>query len=182
MKEYEDLIKARFANRVLPKNIIHDYIAKAKEKGIILDDELVEIPQDLTLEELKKKLTEYRRAFFESTLDSFNCDFELEEIYQIDGQNKENQNNSNKQAKMSKLIEKEKVKEYDETDRISKKERRLRNILNAYYEYEISRILEEEKEPEKPKSSSKILFLLVFVVLGIGVFVFLDYIDFFRPF
>lgn len=184
MEEYEKLIEDRFQNKILPKNIILDYIKKAKEKGIILDDELVEIPLNLTLDGLKKKLMEYRRQFFKSSLDSFNCDLELEEINQSEI-NKENNIPRNKQTQQ-KMINGNENKvislDLDEKEKMEKKERRLKNVLSAYYEYEMAKIKEEKKEPQKGFSIPRIRIFITLVLFLFGLILFIDYLDILRPF
>ncbi|KRH93620.1 hypothetical protein M153_714000322 [Pseudoloma neurophilia] len=187
MEEYEDLIKQRFGQQKLPKNIISEYIKKSKEKGLILDIELLENPVNVTLNELKNKLSEFRRKFFQTNLDSFTCDVELEDIDFNECQNdKENKLPSNKQPQMGNLIKKThdipKIKLEEEETEIMKKERRLRNILTAYYEYEIAKIHEEEKKPSKRVLNSKIVLIFIIIVAILFIVLLIDFSDIMRPY
>lgn len=230
MEEYEELIRKRFRDQKLPRNIVTDFIRKLKEKGHLLDDEMTEIPQNVTMDELKKKLMECRRFLFSTSLDSFHRDVEVEEIAPSRCQNeKENKLN----YKMSNNLENNFVnkeinmnKEYDTRDRanlnecqnnklpgkkhilnnqtvsltkrnretcqfdkthsetaLEKKERRLRNVLRAYYEYEITKIKEEQNKPISTSTyTRKTVTFLIIVVISLLIIILIDTSNILKPY
>lgn len=306
MEEYEQLIKRRFRDQKLPQSIVTDFIRKSKEKGLLLDDELDEIPKNVTLIELKNRLRECRRTLFNTSLESFHRDIEVEEIELTQHNEKENKQNHrivdekgkieedrrqtinsnnnhherisdlvkypnhfinkdkninsnhnervsdlnqyperviNKDKNMNKnnhervsdfnqypkevinkdininknhdplktdlnecqnkyLIDKDKkniVSEqmgtltrrnrnnckfdinYNETE-LEKKERRLKNVLSAYYQYEIAKIKEEQPIKSSCPYNKKVLYILITVAMSFFIILLIDLFDIFRPY
>lgn len=189
MQEYEQFIKNRFGNKILPNTIIQSYLKKAKEKGIILENELQELPPNLNLNQLKEKLTECRRSLFQTSLDSFNCNIELRDADFYESQNKENDHNQNdlKNNKHTSGTRKENMKEktvfhtIDERDDVNQKEKRLKNILNAYYEYELMKIRNAEKRPKTTLFNKLFLFVIILLLI-LFIILLIDYFDICNPF
>lgn len=186
MEEFEKKINLRYGNTPLPKNIIDQYIVLAKENDLILDEEMDQLPSRMTLSDLKMKLTEFRRSLFLTSFDSFG--------HNIVYDNKENINNSSNKIDSSHFINKNNktnnkigitmYHSLDDQDNFDKKEQRLRNVLNAYYQYEIMKLKKNQDEKGKGGRRGVVFFgpiVILACVLAI-LLLFLDYIEITKPF
>ncbi|ELA47827.1 hypothetical protein VCUG_00669 [Vavraia culicis subsp. floridensis] len=189
MEDFEEKIKREYRNGYLPQEIVERYIQMAGDDGLILDQELKKLPARITLKDLKDKLTEFRRnSFLHGSFESLDNDV----VYTI----KENHNNATNCDDTSHYISKIKNKtngilgreqtmyhSFDDKFNNEKKEQRLRNVLNAYYEYEMMKM---NKVRDEQRGKNRIYIIIgSFIAFGLFLIVLvllLDFLEINKPY
>ncbi|ELQ75281.1 hypothetical protein THOM_1778 [Trachipleistophora hominis] len=189
MEDLEEKIRRKHQNDYLPQEVVDEYIRAAINHGLIVEEDLKQLPKQITFEGLKAKLDEFRHDnFFHGSFESVDDNV----LYSV----KENRYNTMDcndtphyinqiKNKTNNIMGKEQTMyhSFDNKCNLEKKEQRLKNVLNAYYEYEMMKMNRFRDEQRRKNRTNIIigssiafgLFLTVLVLL-------LDFLEVNKPY